>query len=414
MRISGTRCDDAPDVSIPTDPGGVHMIEAGLALVWFTIVSSALVGCAVIERWSRLAGVRSRPEWRPPRAAWGFDPEPPPVSYLIARALAGGARLVRSRTIVGDRSVSQRVLGRVVSCVALASALSLVPFAGTWGGTSDGVALVVVDLRHGLIALVFLVLLMAMGQVTMGLAEQSVWSRLGSARVASRSLVGLGLFVLVLAPLTLETGSLRLHDIVFAQQQTFSPFSWLPTEVGGEVFKVARGWRWPGWNLFAQPLTALLFLPALAGLTRSPWAYDAVSGSMGTSGFGLDSEPVDLHWGRLEARLSKVLAASLFVSLFLGAGAIPFVSASAVVDLLEPFFGFALSALLGVVIQIGVFSGKLMIVLVLASFLRRVTATVRADQWIEIIALRLFPLGWANLLLMSALELLSDSIRGGA
>ena len=393
---------------------GADLIGAGLAFVWFAMVSIALVGCAVIERRSRLASLRNRPEWRPPRAAWGFDPEPPPVAYLIARALAGGARLIRSRTVVGDRTHSQRVLGRVVSCVALASALSLVPFAGTWGGTSDGIALVVVDLRQGLIALVFLVLLMAMGQVAMGLADHSVWSRLGSVRVASQSLGGLGLFVLVLAPLALETGSLRLHDIVFAQQTLFSPFSWLSTEAGGKVFEVARGWHWPGWNLFAQPLTALLFVPALAGLTRRPWVYDAVAGSIGTSGFGLDSDPADLYWGRLEARLSKVLTASLFVSLFLGAGAIPFVSASAVVDLLRPFAGFELPALLGVVIQLGVFSGKLMIVLVLASFFRRATATVRDDQWIEIVTLRLFPLAWANLLLMSAVTLLSDSIRGGA
>ena len=113
--------------------------------------------------------------------------------------------------------------------------------------------------------------------------------------------------------------------------------------------------------------------------------------------------------------LSAILGiAAVLVSLFLGAGAIPFVSASAVVDLLRPFAGFALPALLGVVIQLGVFSGKLMIVLVLASFFRRATATVRDDQWIEIVTLRLFPLAWANLLLMSAVTLLSDSIRGGA
>jgi len=390
------------------------MIGAGLAFVWFSIVSLALVGCAVIERRGRLAHLRDRPEWRPPRAAWGFDAEPPPASHLIARALAGGARLVRSRTVVADRSIGQRNLGRMVSCIALASALSLIPFAGTWGGTSDGVALVVVDAGHGLIALVFLVLLMAMAQVAIGLADHSVWSRLGSVRLASLSLGGLGLFVLVLAPLALETGSLRLHDISFAQQETFSPFAWLPTGVGGASFEIARGWRWPDWNLFAQPLTALLFLPALAGLTRRPWVHDASVGSMGASGFGLDSGPADLYWGRLEVRLSRVLAGSLFVSLFLGAGAIPFVPASAIVDLLVPFAGFVLPALLGVTIQIGVFIAKLMIVLVLASSLRRATATLRDDQWIEIVIFRLFPLAWANLLLMSAISLLADPTAGGA
>ncbi len=56
------------------------MIGTGLAFVWFAIVSLALIGCAVIERRSRLAGVSNRREWRPPRADWGFDREPPPVT----------------------------------------------------------------------------------------------------------------------------------------------------------------------------------------------------------------------------------------------------------------------------------------------------------------------------------------------
>jgi NADH:ubiquinone oxidoreductase subunit H len=389
------------------------MIGAGMAFVWFGIVSLALVGSALVERRSRLANLRDRPDWRPPRAAWGFESEPPPVAYSIARALAGGARLIRSGSVVVDRSPTLRRVGRVVSCIALASALSLVPFAGTWGGMSDGIALVVVDLRYGLIALVFLILLMGMAQVAMGLADRSIWSRLGSVRVSGRNLGGLGLFVIVLAPLALETNSLRLHDIVFAQQDTFSPFSWLPDSFADEAFEVARAWQWPNWNLLAQPLTALLFVPTIACLTHRPWVHDAIAGNMAASGFGMDGDPTDLYWGRLEVRLSKILAASLFVSLFLGAGAIPFVPASAIVHLLEPYMGVALPAFLGVVIQIGVFFAKLMIVLLLTSLLRRAHAVLRQDQWIGIVTLRLLPLAWANLLLMSALALVSASTQGG-
>jgi NADH:ubiquinone oxidoreductase subunit H len=413
MRVNGIRCDDASDASLRADLCGAQMLGAGMALVWFGIVSVALVGCAAFERRSRLASLQDRPELRPPRAAWGFDSQPPPVADSLARALAGGARLVRSSNSVVDRAGTLASFGRIVSFAALASALSLVPFAGTWGGASDGLALVVVDLRHGLIALVFLVLLMGFAQVAVGLADRSVWSRLGSVRLACRNLGGLGLFVIVLAPLALETNSFRLHEIVFAQLGLFSPFSWLPTSMGGEAFEVARNWHWPNWNVFAQPLTAILFIPTVGGLIHRPWVYDSIAGSMATSGFGIDCDPVDLYWGRLEARLSKILAASLFVSLFLGAGAIPFVSTSAIVHFLQPFMGVELPAFLGVVIQMGVFVGKLMIVLTLISLLRRATAAVREDQWIGIMTRRLLPLAWANLLLMSAMTLLSDSLQGG-
>ena len=385
-----------------------------IALVWFGVVSLALVGTALVERWSRLVRLADRPEWRPPRAEWGFDRKRPASHYLVARALAGGARLGRARTVVLERSTSLAFFGRLVSCIGLASAFALVPFAGTWGGSVDGHPLLCVDLRYGLLVLVFLFFLLAQAQVAVGLSDHQVWSRLGSVRLASRNLCGLGLFMIVLAPLALETSSLRLQDIVFAQQSTFAPLSWLPAPVGDEVFAAARAWRLPNWNLFAQPLTALLFIPTLENLVHRPLARDAMAGTLGTSGFGLDGDPTDLYWARLDARLARVLAAALFVSLFLGAGAIPFLPASAIVDLLEPFMGFAVPAFLGVVIQTGVFLGKLLLVLIAIAFLRRASAVARDDQWIGIVTLRLFPLAWANLLLMSALTLLSESIRGGA
>jgi len=385
-----------------------------MAFVWLGVLSIALVGTAVLERRTRLSRLRDRADWSPPRAEWGFDAKPPPATYLLFRALASGARLVRSRSIVLERSARLAFFGRLVSCIALASALALVPFAGTWGGHAEGLALVSLDLRYGLLALVFLLFLMALAQVAIGLADRQVWSRLGSVRLASRNLAGLGLFMIVLAPLALETGSLRLHDIVFAQQATFAPLSWLPAPVGSDAFEFARSWRWPNWNLFAQPLTALLFVPTVENLVHRPWARDPMSGSTAASGFGIDDDPVDLYWARFESRLARVLAASLFVALFLGAGAIPFVPASAVVDLFEPMIGFALPALLGVGIQVGAFLAKTLIVLAVISFIRNATAVMRDDQWIGIITLRLLPLAWANLLLMSALTLLSGSIRGGA
>jgi NADH:ubiquinone oxidoreductase subunit H len=389
------------------------MIGVGMALIWFGVVSISLLGCALVERGSRLRKLDDRPSLRPRRAEWGLDLEPPPASYAFARALAGGARIVRSRSRIGERLVGQRVAGRVISCVAIASALSLVPFAGSWGGRADGMALVVVDLQYGLIALVFLVMLMAMAQVTLGLSDRSVWSRLGSVRLGSSSLGGLGLLVIVLAPLALDSGSLRFHEILLVQQTTFGPLAWLPSAFDNDVVTGMRGWRWPNWNLFSQPLTALLFIPALGSLTNRPRVDDATTGTIAASGFGLDNDPVDLYWGRLEARLARILAASLFVTLFLGAGAIPFVPARALVDLLEPIIGPVLPALLGALLQIGVFVAKLMLVLVVAAFLRRVSANLRDDQWIETVTLRLLPLAWANLLLMSAIELLPAPGAGG-
>jgi NADH:ubiquinone oxidoreductase subunit H len=200
---------------------------------------------------------------------------------------------------------------------------------------------------------------------------------------------------------------------VQAQQESFAPLAWLASRIGSEVPAAVRALRLPGWNVFEQPLTALLFVPVMAGLTRRPWVDDTTAGSMGLSGFGLDSDPIDLHWGQFEARLARVLGAALFVALFLGAGSIPFVSPTAFVDLFAPFVGTALPSLLGALVGIAVFFAKWTLVFVVASGFRRVTATLREDQWLAIVTRRLLPLAWANCLLMSAITLLSDSIRAG-
>ncbi|MEO1934601.1 MAG: NADH-quinone oxidoreductase subunit H [Myxococcales bacterium] len=421
------------------------MIGVGMAILWVGIVLLALVACAVLERRGRLAHSTRRGRWSAPRAAWGFDADRPPVVSLVARGLAGVARMVRSRTRVLDQSAWLRRIGRLISCVAFASGLALIPFAGTWGGRAAGRPLIVADLDHGLIAIVFLLLLMGFAQVGIGLADRSPWSRLGSVGIASQTLAGLGLLILVTAPLAVTSISdmsgltdraiaseivamtassqpeARLQNIVAAQNSTFSPLFWLPKVLSGQVFDWIRDLRWPRWNIFVQPLTALLFWLALYGLTRRSWVANPETGSVCLAGFGLDHDPVDLYWGRLEARLARVFAAALFVSLFLGAGAIPFLRIGDVVDRLAPHVGFSLPAFLAVGIGIGVFFGKLVFVLIADGMFRRSMANLRDDQRTRLVAFRLLPLAWANLLLVSATSLfvqgspnqLSQMLLGG-
>ncbi|HEB89521.1 MAG TPA: hypothetical protein ENI85_08135 [Deltaproteobacteria bacterium] len=384
-----------------------------IALVWCGLVLAAVVVCAAIERRSRLAGPIARGAWSPPRSKWGPDPRYPPAASLLLRSLAEMARQVRSRTVVPDQSAMLRSVGRCIAWLALASALSLVPFAGPWEGGAIPIPLVVVDLPSGLLALVFLVLLMGLAQVAIGLADRSLWSRLGSVRMASRNLGTLALLILVLAPLSIESQSLRIHDVVSAQQTTFAPFSWLPF-APGSAFEVLRSWRWPAWNCFMQPVSALLFLPVLAGLSHRPLAWDPEAGSLRPSGFGLDGDPVGLAWGLLEARLARVLAAALFVALFLGSGALPFVSGFEIVDRLEPFIGRTLPALIVAGLETTVFFGKWILLLVLGAAIRRATARMREDRWTRIVVTRLLPIAWANVLLVSAIRLLDGALPGGA
>jgi NADH:ubiquinone oxidoreductase subunit H len=337
---------------------------------------------------------------------------------MLARALAGGARIVRSRTVVSERARGLRFAARAVACVALASGLALVPFAGRLGADADALPLVVVDLEHGLVALILFVLLAAIAQVAVGLSESSVFARLACVRLAGRVLVLMATLAIVLAPLALDAGSLRLHAIAMDQQGLFAPFAPLAqlaaVDAAGPAAAFAEALRLPAWFVFRQPLTALLFVPVLGLLTRRPLALDPVGGSVRLSAFGHDDDPGELYWARAEERLAAVLGAALFVALFLGAGAIPYLPSERLVAPLVPLFGVGLPALLASAIELAVFVAKLSLVLALVARAARATPSLRDDQWIRIVTRRMLPLAWANLLLVAALALLAETARRGA
>jgi len=388
------------------------MINLSLALLTFAAISTAAIFAAILDRSSRLAGTSNRFETQPPRSEWGNERVHAPAHYASARGLAIAARLVRSRTIVSDVSDPLRRSSRTLSLFATATALSIVPFGATWGGEEGGQALVAVNLEYGLGVLVFLVLISGLAQAATGLAERSLWARLGALRIAGQSLIGVALLLLVFAPLVLATTSLRPHDIVLAQQGTFAPFEFLGDQFFGLNSMGLNRFRLPNWFLLRQPLTAILIIPTLGILLQRYSVFDTMNNTAGMSGLGLDSDPSDLYWMGIEARLSSVLAVALFVAFFLGAGSIPYFDPSILMGKIEPILGEGFPAALLLLAEAGVFVAKMLFVLYWASILRRSTGRARTDQSLETMTRRLIPLAWANLLLASALSLLSAPSGG--
>jgi NADH:ubiquinone oxidoreductase subunit H len=385
------------------------MISIALAVVSLVLVMVALYGAAVIERNSRLAGVGRRPDIQPPMSEWGSERTRAPAYYAAARGLASAARLVRARTVVEDVSAPLRRTSRTLSLLATASALAIVPIAGTWGGSGTGRPLVAVDLEYGLGVLVFLILLSGLAQASTGLAERSLWARLGALRIAGQSLIGVALLLLVLAPLVLATSSLRPHDVVLFQQGTFAPLDLFGDRLMGISLAGLDAFRLPNWFILRQPLTAILIVPTLGLLLQRYSVYDTMNNTSGMSGFGLDSDPSDLYWMGIESRLSSVLAAALFVALFLGAGAIPFLDPAEGLARAQSLLGEGVPSALLFMVEASVFGFKVLVVLYAASLLRRSTGRARTDQSLHTMTRRLIPLAWANLLLLSALSLLSSS-----
>jgi len=269
------------------------------------------------------------------------------------------------------------------------------------------------DLHQGLAAIGFLLLLTSFSRIAVGLSERNTWARIGSARQASRSIAALALLTLVLAPLAIGSGSFRLHDIVLGQQLPIAPVAWLFEASDSALFEALRAWPIPAWNVLTQPLTAMLFVPSMVLLLGSPQIDDPGTGATFVAGLGLDADPIDGYWSRLDARLSLVLIAALFVTLFLGAGSIPFFDATRFVSRLVPFVGETLPMLLVAGIHIGAFLAKVVLIFAAASRIRRVAAVTRVDRALRLVTRRLLPLAWANLLLVAATTLWLAGLSGG-
>jgi NADH:ubiquinone oxidoreductase subunit H len=382
------------------------------AWVGLGVVAIGFVTLTTAERRARVGVRRDRLELAPPRAQWGGGPIHPASRSLAARALAAFARLVRSRSRVVGEARALRCGAHLLGMGPLVLVVALLPVLGTWAG-AEGPPLVFADLEQGLLVVAGALLVSAFARVAVGLSERHPAARLASARIASRQVSSLGLLAVVLAPLALGAGSLRLQDLVLQQQQGWVPLAGLSAQLEVPWLQAWEGAWFPAWNVFVQPITALLFVPAIALWVASPRADDPSTGGVTLAGLGLDADPAALYWVRLEARLSRVVAAGLFVTLFLGGSSIPFLDPDRFLSVLSPFVGQGLPEFVWTGLQLGTFVVKLALTLWVAARLAEVSADARDDRALRFATRRLMPLAWANLLLVAGMTIWWGGASGG-
>ena len=394
-----------------------------LAMGWLLVLGICFGSIAAFERRARLHPVRERARSAFPRAAWGSDRERPPSDSALVRALAFFARLARRSAPVRRESRVLALAARVLSLAALASGLALLPLASGWMDAPPASAsfaaqvaqpLVLFSSDAGLALLAFLILVSGLAHTVAGLAEEGEWARLAAVRVVGCALSGTSLLLLVLAPLAIATGSLDLAEMNRAQAGAFPLLGGRVGMLPAWLQPMAEQLRLPNWHVVRQPLTAAIAVPTFALLLSRSFVIDGRGHSPGLAGYGLDADPSLLYWARLEGRVAEVLAAALFVVLFLGGSGLPFEVVARALSAGHAALGSGLPALIFFLFELGVFTAKLLFVLLSVQLLRRTMGSLRIDQHFETVTRRLLPLAWANLLLMAALSLTRLGVEGAA
>jgi NADH-quinone oxidoreductase subunit H len=178
-------------------------------------------------------------------------------------------------------------------------------------------------------------------------------------------------------------GSLSLQDIVRAQGDLL--FGWIPK-----------------WGILTQPLAFVLFLTAgIAATKRIP--FDMPEGESEIIGYFVEYSGMKFGMFAMADFLETVVIAGLTTSLFLGGWQVPY--------LYETGFRFPWGGTLGlphllvVLLQVGAFSLKVVVVIFIMMLIRWTLPRFRYDQAMRLGWLGLFPLSILNIVLTGAVLL---------
>ncbi len=174
------------------------------------------------------------------------------------------------------------------------TATSLIPFAN---------GLVVADLGVGVLVLLALTSISVYGVTLAGWSSNSKYSLLGGLRCAAQMIsyeLSMGLAVI---SVILYTGSLNMTDIVESQ---------------------AGGWSILGWNLFRNPVGAILFIvTAFAETNRTPFDLPEAEQEL-VGGFHTEYSGMKFGMFFLAEYINFFVASFFIVTLFFGGYLVPF------------------------------------------------------------------------------------------
>jgi NADH:ubiquinone oxidoreductase subunit H len=203
---------------------------------------------------------------------------------------------------------------------------------------------------------------------------------------------------LALAAVAMVFGTLNPTAIVVAQDQNFSMLDFV-----GPALPALQRLQLPGWGVFFQPVSLLLFALCALGASREP-----------ASGSQADSEA---HWSGAERllvgvaqHLASLLVAGVVVVLFFGGGALPYLSGETIIAAIGEYYGVGLATILCMAIHLSVFVGKMMLVTIAIEPLRRRLAQLSFEATLNRCWKGIIPLGLLNLF-VTAQVLLADGAR---
>ena len=293
-----------------------------------------------------------------------------PFGLLQPAADAVKAFLKEDFTPAHVRKVFYWLAPAIVMMPALIN-VAIIPFGSKIGGQS----MVIADLNVGILYTFGFVSLGVYGIILAGYAANSKYPFLGGIRSTAQMIsyeISMGLSVI---PILLLVGNLNLSEIIRYQSGTVGWLpAWLPL---------------PNWLVFQSPMTFLAFAiflgAAFAETNRTPFDLPEAEQEL-AGGYNVEYSSIKFALFFMGEYANMITSSAMMVTLFLGGWTLP------VFGLDQPAGSLAAG-----VLQIGVFLGKVVALMLVFIWVRWMWPRFRFDQLMDLGWRRFIPLALANI-----------------
>ncbi len=328
----------------------------------------------------------------------------------LLHPLADVIKLITKEDVVPQGA--NRVMHLIAPLIAAFPAIvayAVIPFGGVYAFGDYELSLVVANPDWGLLYVFAISSLATYGTLMAGWASNNNWSLLGGLRASAQMIsyeVTMGLSVVGVF-MVFET--LRLQDMVLAQDTTFRIFGFLEVLLGIPVPAWIDWLRLPAWGVFFQPLGFIMFLTCIMAENKRPPFDLPEAESELVAGYFLEYSGMRFGLFFMSEFIEVVVIGGLMATLFLGGWAVPFLSQETIIGAIEPVFGAGFATGVCLIVHFVTFLLKVVVMIWLQMALRWTLPRFRYDQVMDLCWKIILPLSIANIFVTGFVLLL---VRG--
>ena len=330
----------------------------------------------------------------------------------LIHPLADAIKMITKEDMIptgGDRLL--HTISPFIAVFPAVVSFAIIPYGGSYNAWGASWQLVVADLDYGVLYIFAIGSIATYGSMLAGWAGNNNWGILGSIRVSAQMIsyeVAMGVSAI---GVFMIFHTLRLTEMGLAQQETFRLFGFV--EHFGWVGP-GTGWvdlvKLPMWGILLQPLGFFMFLTAImAENKRAP--FDTPEGENEiVAGYFIEYSGMKFGIFMLGEWIEVVVIAGLMTAMFLGGWSIPYLPDTQLIAGLGSVFGPNMGNVLAMVIHVGVFFSKVIVLIWFQMLLRWSLPRFRYDQVMNLGWKILLPLSLANIVVTALGILLVDEI----